>query len=59
MLDSSQLGQHQIFATKIVQNYNDKTFANLENCRYWDQISPKNMNDKNFEKIKIKIVISI
>ena len=53
------IGTTPDFWTKIAQNYNDKTFANLENCRYWDQISPKNMNDKNFEKIKIKIVISI
>ena len=32
---------------------------NLENIRFWDQICPKNMTDKNFEKINIKIVIRI
>ena len=26
--------------------------VNLENFRFWDQICPKNMNDKNFEKNK-------
>ena len=33
--------------------------VNLENFRFWDQISPKNVNDKHFEKINVKIVISI
>ena len=32
--------------------------VDLENIRFWDQISPKNMTDKTFEKINIKIVIS-
>ena len=26
--------------------------VNLENFRFWDQICPKNMNDKNLEKNK-------
>ena len=33
--------------------------VNMENFRFWDQIFPKNMNDKNFEKINIKIEISV
>ena len=33
--------------------------VNLENIRFWDQVCPKNMTDKDFEKINIKIVISI
>ena len=33
--------------------------VNLENFKFSDQISPKIMNDKNFEKINIKIIISI
>ena len=33
--------------------------VNLENLRFWDQISPKNMNDKNFQKINVKIVLNI
>ena len=32
---------------------------NLENFRFWDQINLKNVNDKNFDKINMKIVISI
>ena len=32
--------------------------VNLENIRFWDQICPKKY-DKNFERINIKIVISI
>ena len=27
--------------------------------KFWDQIWPKNMNDMNFEKNNVKIVISI
>ena len=34
--------------------------VNLENIRFWNQICPKNMNQKNCEKINInKIEISI
>ena len=33
--------------------------VNLENIRSSDQICPKNMTDKKFKKINIKIVISI
>ena len=32
---------------------------NLKSIRFWDQICPKNMTDKNFEKMNIKIIISI
>ena len=32
---------------------------NLENFRFWDQIIPKSMNDKIFDKINIKIIISM
>ena len=33
--------------------------VDLENFRLWDKNCPKNMNDKNFEKLNIKIEISI
>ena len=33
--------------------------VNLENFTFWDYICPKNMDDKKFEKINIKIEISI
>ena len=33
--------------------------ANLKNFRFWDQICPKNINEKNFEEINIKVEISI
>ena len=33
--------------------------VNLENFRFWDQICQKNINDKNFEKINIKIITSM
>ena len=36
-----------------------KFLFNLENFRFGDQICPKNVNDKNFEKINIKTEISI
>ena len=32
--------------------------VNLKKSRLWDQICPKNISDKNFEKINIKIIIS-
>ena len=28
--------------------------VNLENFRFWDQICPKNVSDKNFEKMNMK-----
>ena len=31
----------------------------MENFRFWDQVYPKKRNDKNFEKINIKIKINI
>ena len=33
--------------------------VNLENFKLSNQICPKNMTDKNFEKINIKVVLSI
>ena len=36
-----------------------KISVNLKNFRFWDQISHKNMSEKNVEKIKIKTEISI
>ena len=33
--------------------------VNLANFRFWEQICQKNMNDKNFEKINIKIITSM
>ena len=33
--------------------------VNLKNFRFWDQICPKNMNEKNCEKLNIKAVVSI
>ena len=33
--------------------------VNLKNFRFWEQICPKNTNEKNFEKINIKAAISI
>ena len=33
--------------------------VNLKNFKLWDQICQKNMNEKNFEKINIKALISI
>ena len=33
--------------------------VNLENCRLWNQICPKDITDKKFEKIDIKIEIKI
>ena len=33
--------------------------VNLENLRFWNKIYQNNMNYKNFEKINIKIEISI
>ena len=32
---------------------------NLENFRFWNQICPKNVNDKNFGKINIKFEMRI
>ena len=32
---------------------------NVKNFRFWDQISPKNMNKKNFDKISIKVIITM
>ena len=44
---------------QILVNLNFK-FINVNlNFRFWDQIYPKNMNEKNFEKINIKTVIII
>ena len=34
-------------------------FCNLENVRFWDQISSQKVNEKNLEKVNIKIVISV
>ena len=33
--------------------------VNLKNFRFWDQLCPNNMKENNFEKINIKVVISI
>ena len=33
--------------------------VNLENFRFWDQICPKNVSDKNFEKMNMKFEIRI
>ena len=33
--------------------------ANLGNFRFCDQICPESMDEKNFQKINVKIVISI
>ena len=33
--------------------------ANLKTFKFWDLICPKNMIEKNFEKVNIKTVISI
>ena len=33
--------------------------VNLKKYRLWDQICQKNMSDKNFGKINIKIVITV
>ena len=36
-----------------------QTSVNLKNFRFWDQICQKNINEKNFEKIKVKVKTSI
>ena len=33
--------------------------VNLKNFGFWDQICPKNMNEKNFERKKIRFQRSI
>ena len=34
-------------------------FSQFEELQFWHQICPKNLNEKNFEKINIKAVISL
>ena len=46
----------------IISNSNIPLYqisVNLEDFRFWDQICQKNMNDKNFRKVNIKVEIRI
>ena len=51
------------YTSKPESAYNNMSMyqisVNLKNIRFRDQICPKKMTDKHFEKINIKIVISI